>query len=628
MKKWNLLSKSQITNSKIQKEELLDILLENRGIKIKEKEDFLNPSLSKISLSAVGINKQQVLKALKRIKKAIKNNEQIIVFGDYDVDGICGSAILWETLNSLGAKVLPYIPSRFEEGYGLSKIGISNVQSQISNIKLIITVDNGIVANKAVDFAKKQGIDVIITDHHTPSKKHPKAFSIIHTTNVCGAGVAYLLSSELTRGPVFSRQSHVADDARSIKLKNRSQPRSLSESLSKDSINDFNLRKVSAFSSSASELSPSATPNYGSHLELVCLATIADLVPLTKANRILVYFGLKALRKTKRIGLLALLDSSGIQKENIGVYEIGHIIAPRLNAMGRLESAMDSLRLICTKNPLRAKTLAKSLSDTNLQRQEFTLSALNHAKNKARDKILKNLIFIADKSYQQGIIGLVAGRLVEEFYMPSIVISKGEKFSKASARSVKGFNIIDFLRKASDLMVDIGGHPMAAGFTVETAKLELLEKRLYILSAKLIKKDYLQRFLNIDLELPENLISLETFEMIQKLAPFGMANPEPTFLTKNVVVSNLRYVGTENKHLKVRLKLQPSQPRSDLTIASSEGRTLNVLNARMIEGIIFNFENSQGLKIEDRVDIVYTLGINEWNGNKKLQLKIKDINKS
>ena len=202
MKKWLIENKSQITNPKSQ---LIEVLLQNRNVTTKkEAESFLHPKLAEITAQSVKINAKELKKALLRIKRAIKNKEKIIVFGDYDVDGICGTAILWETLNALGADVLPYIPSRFEEVYGLSINGISNVKSQNSNVKLIITVDNGIVANEAVDFANKNKIDVIITDHHVPAKKLPKALAIVHTTLLCGTGVAWLLAQELkkSRGPV------------------------------------------------------------------------------------------------------------------------------------------------------------------------------------------------------------------------------------------------------------------------------------------------------------------------------------------------------------------------------------------------------------------------------------------
>ena len=545
MKKWNVLSSiKQLTEEK-----LLTILLENRKITTKvQKERFLTPKLSDVTIESVKIDKQELKKSVERINKAIKEKKQIIVFGDYDVDGICGSAILWETLNDLGANVLPYIPSRFEEGYGLSIKSIDNLLKEQKEIDLIITVDNGIVANDAVDYATSKGIDVIITDHHVSSDIKPKAFSIVHTTLLCGTGVAYLLS-------------------KSFKKK-----------------------------------------DYDNHLELVVLATIADLVPLTNANRVLAHFGLEALRKTKRVGLLALFSSAGIDREEVDIYEIGHVIAPRLNAMGRLESAMDSLRLICTTSSKRASTLAKALSDTNLERQKFTVKALMHAKDKAKGKLVNNLLFIVDESYQQGVIGLVAGRLVEEFYLPSIVISKGKTYSKASVRSVKGFNIIEFLRQASDLLVDVGGHPMAAGFTVETKKLDQLEEKLYKLSAKLLKKDHLERILNIDLEIPSSFISFKTYELISKLKPFGMANPEPTFVTKGLKVEGLKVIGKDGKHLKLNLKPNDS--------------------SFWIDAIAFGMGELNQIKIGDEIKVAYTLDLNEWNGNKKLQLKIKDIKKN
>ena len=341
------------------------------------------------------------------------------------------------------------------------------------------------------------------------------------------------------------------------------------------------------------------------HLALVALATIADLVPLTKANRILVYFGLLSLRKTKRIGLNALIDKAGIKKEEIGVYEIGHILAPRFNAMGRLASAMDSLRLICTNDKKRAEDLSSLLTKTNFERQQVTMSAVTHAKNKVEEKQIKNLIFIADESYQQGIVGLVAGRLVEEYYFPSIVISKGEKFSKASARSIKGFNIIEFLRTASDLLVDVGGHPMAAGFTVETDKIELLEKKLYESAGKLLDKKHLQRSLRVDAILPQNFINQEVYSQIQKLAPFGMANPEPTFLTKKLQIQDIRFVGKESKHLKFNFLFENSNFQ--------------------VQGIAFGIGDKNEFKIGDGVDVVFTMSLNEWNGNKKLELRIKDL---
>jgi len=568
MKKWELLSELGIRNQESGIDDVIKILLKNRGITTKkEKEEFLHPKLEDVTVDSVGIKKTQLKKALLRIKKAIEKEEHIVVFGDYDVDGICGAAILWETLYALGAKAMPYVPHRIDEGYGLSTKGISNVilnlfqdpkrtqneiPKQVRNDKigLIITVDNGIVANEAVAFANKQGIDVIITDHHVPSKKLPKAHAIVHTTKLCGTGVAYLLSKEL-----------------------------------KTTEND--------------------------HLALVALATVADLVPLTGANRTLTKFGLEELRKTKRPGLLALFQEAILDKKTIDTYQIGHVIAPRLNAMGRLEFAMDSLRLLCTTNPKRAKALALLLGSTNRERQLLTQETVAHALEnlKSQKSNLKNLLFIAHETYQPGVIGLVAGRLVEEFYRPSIVIAIGETHSKASARSIAGFNIIEFIRTHADLLVDAGGHPMAAGFTVETNKLVLLQEKLEQAAIEQITEDLLTRTLKIDMELPLAKVNQELYDELQTLAPFGMLNPEPVFLTKGVVVEDIRLVGKDRRHLKLNLKSQVSNLNFD---AIAFG--LGALAAEVHVG--------------DRIDIAYIIDENVWQGRKSLQLKIRDIKKN
>ena len=554
MKKWKILA--NIKDTKINIKKVVKTLLENRGIKSKKEiEEFLNPKLKKVTIKSIGIDKKQLKNAIARIASAIKNKEQIVVFGDYDVDGITGTAILWETLNSMGAKVMPYIPHRIDEGYGLSIKGIENVKNIYKDLKLIITVDNGIVANKAVDFANEQKIDVIITDHHVLPKNNPNASAIVHTTKLCGAGIAWMLSKQ---------------------IKN----------------------------------------NEDNHLELVALATVADLVPLKGANRTLLKFGLDKLRKTKRRGLLELFKEAGLEKQMIGVYEIGHIIAPRLNAMGRLEYAMDSLRLICTTDQRRAEDLAHLLGATNKERQDLTLQMVLHAVEKVStssrsaglrgaSETQKKLLFIAVESYEQGVIGLVAGKIVEEFYRPAIVVAIGEKFSKASARSISGFNMIEFIRTASEFLVDAGGHPMAAGFTVETAKLSQLQKALEDRAKTLLNKDLLSRSLRIDMELPISLIDLNLYESLQKLGPFGMGNPEPTFISK-VIIEDMRLVGMEGKHLKL--------------VVSSQRLGIK------FDGIGFGLgKRASEFKIGDKINIVYVIDRDEWNANVRLQLKIKDL---
>ncbi len=562
--------KFKIQNSKFKIREagldnLIKILLENRGIKTKKGiEEFLEPKIESLTARNVGINKKSLEKAVKRIKEAINKDEQIVIFGDYDVDGICGTAILWETLNSLGARVSPYIPHRINEGYGLSLRSISNLKSQISNLKLIITVDNGIVANEAVEFANKNGIDVIITDHHVPSKRLPNAYAIVHTIKLCGAGVAYLLAQEIS------------------KIKNQI-------------LKKYQKPKVQS---------------RNDHLALAALATIADLVPLIGPNRTLVKFGLENLRETTRIGLLALIEESGITQSEIDTYEVGHVIAPRLNAMGRIEYAMDSLRLLCTKDKNRAKLLAEKLGRINRIRQEMTFEAFEHAKSKIKNQKsrIKNLIFVIHESYPQGVIGLVAGKLVEEFYRPSIVVSKDKIYSKASARSISGFNIIEFIRSASEFLVDAGGHPMAAGFTVETVRLPLLQEKLEKLADKMLGKDKLKRTLRIDCELPLSYIDDKLYDRLQKLVPFGIGNMQPKFVSRKIIIEDMRLVGEDGKHLKLKLKSQNSNLKFD--------------------AISFNIgEKSAGIRRGDAIDIAYTIERDDWNGNRHLQLKIKDLNK-
>ncbi|MEK7573088.1 MAG: single-stranded-DNA-specific exonuclease RecJ [Patescibacteria group bacterium] len=557
MNKWVILNKKlNIENKKLRTEKIVNVLLSNRGLKTKKEIDnFLNPKLSDLTIDNAGIDRKEIDKSVKRIKRAIEDKEQIIVFGDYDVDGICGSAILWEKLNDLGAKVLPYIPHRTSEGYGLSEIGIKNILIKHPDTSLIITVDNGIVANKAVESANKNNIDVIITDHHVPSAKLPKAFSIVHTTSLCGTGVAYMLSKQL-------------------KTKNEK-------------------RK---------------TGKEFDHLSLVSIATVADLVPLMGLNRVFLKFGLDELRKTKRQGLLALIKESAIEQKEIGIYEIGHILGPRINAMGRLELAMDSLRLLCTNDKKSSEALAKKLSITNQKRKDITIESFGHAKTKVRKEgKLGNIIITGDPSYQPGVIGLIASRLVEEFYRPSIVFSIGEKFSKASARSIAGFNIIEFIRKASDLLVDAGGHPMAAGFTIETSKMKQLKQKLEKLAENLITLEMLERTMRIDAEILLEDVNSSFYDELLKLSPVGVKNPQPVFLTKNLLVSEMRLVGIDKRHVAFKL-------------ISFENKSM--------DAIAFNLsEKANDIRIGDRIDVVYAIDKETWRGVARFKLKLRDFKK-
>lgn len=546
MKHWEILYNPTKSSSSFTLEKVITQLLKNRGISDEEKDKFINPVLQEVTIPLVGINEKEVSKAIRRIKKSIKSAKSIVVFGDYDVDGICATAILWEALYSNHKKTLPYIPHRNDEGYGISVKGIDHVLEKCPDTDLIITVDNGIVAYEALEYAKSKNIDVIVTDHHVREKdKTLKAHAIVHTTNLCGTSIAYLLAKE------------------------------------------FLGKKYKA----------------GDFLDLVALATVADLVPLTNANRTLLYYGLQKLSKTSRVGLIELFLEAGIRPDKIGVYEIGHIIGPRMNATGRLSSALDSLRLVCTHDKIRAKNLAAVLTQSNKERQLLTRDLSMHAVELSVRSNEKKVIVVAHESYNQGVIGLIASRLVEKYYKPALVISLGEIYSKGSARSIKGVNIIEMIRSVSEHIVQAGGHPMAAGFTVATEKIQEFTTALEQQAEKVVLEEYLRRIVSVDMKMPWEFINYSLYTELQKLSPFGMGNPEPTFVTKNLSIRDIRTIGKEGTHYKMLLEK----------------------DGKMLEAIAFNFVESMQLHINDLIDAVYTIGFDTWNGKNKIVLYVKDI---
>lgn len=533
-KKWEILGRG---------DDVFDILLKNRGVVTKkDREDFVSPKNPiKISLREFGISEAEVKKSIKRIKEAVRKKEKIIIYGDYDADGVCATAILWEALYSLKANVLPYIPERFSEGYGLNTESIKKLKEEDPSLKLIITVDNGIVADKPVAEAKKLGIDVIITDHHEPGKKKPKALATIHTTKIGGAGVSWVFAKEIVKN------------------------------------------------------------NNG--LELCAIGTIADQIPLLGVNRSLVKFGLAQLNSSKRPGLKALFNEAGIAG-NIGTYEVNYLIAPRINAMGRLKHAIGALRLLCTKNMARAKELSFEVGKANKERQKILSEIVVATREQTKNLENKKIIIVASEAYHEGVIGLAAGRLVEEFYRPAIVFSKGEKYSKASARSISGFNMIKAIRKVDSILTAAGGHPMAAGFTIESVNIPKFEEMILESSSALLTDDVLQRKLKVDLEINFNKIDLQLLDKLNDFEPTGVGNWSPTFVSKGVEVIEARPVGKEAKHLKLQFK------QNDVVFSA----------------IAFNFgkmSNELGLGAE--VNIAYTLQINSWNGRRDIELMIKDI---
>lgn len=519
-------------------------LLSNRGVKTQnEINSFLNPDLKSTTYKSVGIKKDCMDKAILKIKNAIKNKEKIVIYTDYDADGILSGAILWETLYALKADVMPFVPNRLTEGYGLSKTGIDKVKRKL-NPKLLITVDHGITKVKEVEYAKKLGMEVIIIDHHLPPEKLPEAVSIIHTTGLCATGLVWIFVNYLM-GKMLTGL-----------------------------------------------------------LDLVAIGTVADLVPLIGPNRTLVKFGLKQVNKTRRIGLNALINFSGLKKGEIDAFALSHILAPRLNASGRLTDALDSLRLICTKDRLRAHDLAEELNSVNRNRQNLTKESTDIAFSQVQSTA--KIIFTGHESFHQGIIGLIAGKLVETYKRPAVVVSIGEEICKASVRSVKGVNIVDLLMQVSEFLIDVGGHPMAAGFTVHKSNLEILKNKLNLIADKANLTDHQTSEIFVDMEFDPGFMENKIFSNIQSLAPFGQANPKPLFAAFNLAVLNARLVGREKNHLKLKL-------------ASSNNPE------KEISAIAFNFGKLfTSLSNDSRIDIVYEIDKDDWNGENCLILKLKD----
>jgi len=541
--RWRILSRIKSKKKADRREEIIKALLKNRGLKTKkQQQEFLQPKDPyKLGSKDVGISPAQIKKAIARIKKAIKDKEKVIVYGDYDADGVCGTAIIWETLEKLGAKAMPFIPKR-EEGYGLEMKRIEEMAK--AGVKLIITVDQGITRSKEVVQAQKIGVDVIITDHHPLGKSKPRAKAVIHTLKLSGSGVAWFLASKMGKKP---------------------------------------------------------------GLDLVTIGTITDVMPLIGPNRSLVKFGLKDLRKTKRLGLLALYDFAGVGKEKIGTYETGFIIGPRINAAGRMDDPMESLRLVCTRDEKRAISLAQEIDQRNRERQKLTKQMTLHARKLWLKEDGKSvLIFVHHDSYQEGVVGLVASKLTEEFYRPAIIVSRGEEWSRASARSIEEFNIVEAIRACADILGAHGGHPRAAGFSVETAKLEPLRKRLIALAEEQLDKEKLTPTLKIEAEINLEDINFDLYKKIDKFAPFGMDNRQPVFATRRVKVVEAKTVGNGGQHLSLKFQMPDSKFQ--------------------IRGIAFSMGNLYSqLSSEKPIDLAYNLIADEWNDQKRLQLKIKDI---
>ena len=445
--------------------------------------------------------------ALKRLYAAVNNGERVGIFGDFDVDGITGTAIISEGLTSLGVPVTPYLPHRVDEGHGLSNAAIDTMSQQ--GVTLIVTVDTGITSFEEVDYAKSLGVDVIITDHHLPHDGVPNAVTSLNPKlpggdypffELCGAGIGFKLVQGL-----FEFYGQPWDPGL---------------------------------------------------LELAALGTIADLVPLLDENRYLVREGLRELANTRRPGLRALYSSARVDPDEITAETVSFQIAPRLNSAGRMGDPMDSFKLLTTTSPEEAGALTHKLESLNMERRAASEEAYVIADQLVEDLgELPPLLVISDERFLRGVAGLIAGRLVDRHRRPAVVFVVEGEYSVASGRSIPEFNIVAAMESCEDLLVRFGGHSQAAGLTVATKDIPQLKSRLEAYSAESLETQSLIRTVEIDAEISFDELDETMIRWINDLEPYGPGNPRPVFASMGVKVLETFHMGREQQHLRLRVEM-------------------------------------------------------------------------
>ena len=542
-------------------------ILWNRGIiaEAKTQEDveaFLNPDYERDLSDSAKLKGMNL--ACDSIQKTIQEKKKIFIYGDFDVDGVTGSALLFETLKQLEADVSVFIPDREKEGYGLHLEAIKGIKEQ--GAELLIAIDTGITATKEIDYAKNLGLEVIIVDHHTPPKQLPKCVII----NPRQKGDTY----------PFKELSACALA--------------------------WKLSSVLLSPSAPSDPSAPLAPFLKWQLDLVGLSTICDVVPLVGENRTLAVYGLKVLQKTKRIGLQKLCEVAGIKKEDIDAHIVGFVLGPRLNAPGRLENADISLELLTTQDDKKALELAQTLNSINLERQELLESALAEARTLVFDRGLnkQKAIVVESKNWLGGIVGLIASKLVQEFNRPTFALTLGEKELKGSARSIEGFHLVEALTHCSECLTRHGGHAKAAGLSLLFDKFENFKERIVqFANEKLSDEDVLPK-VNIDSEIYSEELNLEFFNMwLKRMEPFGLGNPRPVFSLTDAKILNARWCGKDEAHLKLLLEK----------------------NGKEYSAMAFSWPKEEAPTAGEILDLAVTLDENEWNGTKSLELKLISI---
>ncbi len=528
---------------------IIDYLLNIRGIS--QKDSFLKP-VPEYFHSPFQL--KNVKEASTRIIAAIENGEKIMIYGDYDADGISAIALLYIILQKLNAEVDYYIPNRIEEGYGLNEKGIKEAHDR--GIDLIITVDCGMNAIEEIELVKELGMDIIITDHHTPERENPHGFTInpklydnYPYTELAGVGVAFKLCQGLEQISKLSR--------------------------------NFLLW----------------------NLDLVAMGTVTDVMPLTGENRVITSLGLKIMNERRRPGINAILNTAG-QKGEIKSHHIGFVIGPRINALGRLDEALEAVEILTTYNNEKAKRIAQKLENYNKERKKIQEQIHKEALQLIQSKDIpatKSGIVLSDARWHEGVIGIVSSKIAEKFNQPTILIAQKDELCKGSGRSIPGFDLIETIGKCSEFLEDFGGHPMACGIKIKKENIEDFTISFNKVVKVKVKKRDLGKRLSVDCPLPIHAVSEELIGRINEMAPFGVGNPEPTFATFNIeVVGSPVIVG--NNHLRFTIR---DGDKHITTIAFSQG------------------EKEELLRRKSRVDIAYSPIIDNWSG--KPILKVYDI---
>lgn len=560
-KKWQIFepdkNKIEEIKNKYKVNQLLATILANRNI-LKEEDIrlFLNPTRNDF-YNPFLITDMDI--AVNRIIKAIENKENITIYGDYDVDGITSITVLKSFLNDIGVETNTYIPNRLIEGYGLNKEAIDKISKKGCN--LMITVDCGISAIEEIEYANSLGIETIITDHHEAGNEIPKAIAVIDNKRkdskypfreLAGVGVVFKLIQAI---------------GITLKLKEES---------------------------------------YLKYLDIVCIGTISDIVPLVDENRVIAKLGLLLVAQTKNIGLRSIINSSGYNKIDSNTISFG--VAPRINACGRMGKAEEALELFLSKDKNEVNELTNKLNEHNRKRQETEKAIFKNALEKIKAEHLdeNKAIIVGGENWHHGVIGIVSSKITEMYFKPSILLSFEEDgIGKGSGRSIPGFDLHEALMKCSDTIEKFGGHSMAVGITVKKDNLEKFKKEFEQIATQ-SKIDEIIPIINIDAKVDLSDIDKEMVESLKQLEPFGEANKMPVFAFKNLKIDSIRAL-SEGKHLKLTLKD----------------------NNYIINAIGFNIGYlANEYRIGDKIDVAGVLEINTFNGVDNLQINIKDIMKS